>query len=376
MSSNGSNFAQPDSTFPPAPPGEISPQNRTPGCGSDLNPVYSFLCDTQAAWGIVVETLAVLGFLVAVGVLVGLLAWMIWQCVHYRKGVGGAPATLALFILGPAGLFGLTFAFIIQLTPQTCPTRVFLFGVLMAFCFSALLSRALALQGVVVTQGWGEAALTLALTIVQVIIGAEWLLIVLVRDQQPCHYNQGEFVMLLIYVMCLLAAGLCCSAQCLCQGQAKVQAALIFLTLVLSAAIWVVWISLLTKGNWVMGRRPMWDDPVLSVALVSNAWVLLLGHGLIQMGALHKRADDGPLDFTGWTSPSGEMHTLGRENRSFEGDSQDRKGKRKNEVQRSPYESGFSMTDINPSKDFSIPRPQTTNTSVLYDDYYGQRLSH
>ncbi|XP_018593978.2 G-protein coupled receptor family C group 5 member B isoform X2 [Scleropages formosus] len=268
MSSNGSNFAQPDSTFPPAPPGEISPQNRTPGCGSDLNPVYSFLCDTQAAWGIVVETLAVLGFLVAVGVLVGLLAWMIWQCVHYRKGVGGAPATLALFILGPAGLFGLTFAFIIQLTPQTCPTRVFLFGVLMAFCFSALLSRALALQGVVVTQGWGEAALTLALTIVQVIIGAEWLLIVLVRDQQPCHYNQG------------------------------------------------------------------------------------------------------------WTSPSGEMHTLGRENRSFEGDSQDRKGKRKNEVQRSPYESGFSMTDINPSKDFSIPRPQTTNTSVLYDDYYGQRLSH
>ncbi|KAL4658014.1 G-protein coupled receptor family C group 5 member D-like [Arapaima gigas] len=376
MKSNGSSAAQPNST---SPPGDVTLQYRTPGCGSGLSPVYSFLCDTRAVWGIIVEALAALGFLVTAGLLVCLVAWMILQRVHHVKGVGGSAASLALFLLGAGGLFGLTFAFIIQLSPQTCPTRVFLFGVLMALCFSTLLSHALSLHGAVVVPGWGGIALVLGLTAVQAIIGGEWLLVVLVRDQQPCHYSQGEFVMLLIYVMCLLVAGLCCSAQRLCWGQAKVRAAVIFLTLVLSAAVWVVWISLLTRGNWAMGRRPMWDDPVLSIALVSNAWVLLLGHGFTQMGALCRAAgtaDEGPLDFTGWTSPSGELHTLGRENRSFEGDVQDRKGKRKEEeVWRSPYESGFSMTNIDPHKDFSIPRPQTTNANVHYSDYYGQRLS-
>ncbi|KAG7459401.1 hypothetical protein MATL_G00210170 [Megalops atlanticus] len=371
-----------------------------PGCGVGLDPIYSNLCDRQAAWGIVVETLATLGFLVTAGLLLGLAGWALWVCVPFRRrrGIAGTVASLLLSLLATAGLFGLTFAFIVRLTPQTCPTRVFLFGVLFALAFSSLLARSLALQGFGVVRGPGEAGLVLALTAVQVIVATEWLVTVLVRDGLPCSYTQGEFVALLVYVLCLLAAALAFTTRGLCRSccaysysytgasrtQTRVQAALLCLAAVLSAAIWVVWIALLTRGNSDMGRRPAWDDPVLSVALVANGWVLLLAHGLAQTSFLCRgeaRGKEGPLDFTGWTSPSTDMPGLGsstktgRENCSFESDGQDRRGKRQEPVLRSPYESGFSMTEIDPDRDYSIPRPQTTNTTEPYDDYYGNRLA-
>ncbi|XP_030649126.1 G-protein coupled receptor family C group 5 member D [Chanos chanos] len=384
------------STAPPSNPTTASSSTRTPvaGCGPDLDPVYMYLCGKQAAWGIVVESLATLGFVVTAGLFLGLLFWSLWLCApcrrRARRRIGGTVAALLLFLFATAGIFGLTFAFIIQLTAQTCPTRVFLFGVLFSLAFSTLLARSLALIGFGMARGWGEPGLALALWLVQVIIATEWLIVVLVRDGRECQYSQGEFAMLLIYVLCLLAVALLLALHFLCQTcvtysysyngsthrQTKAQAAMLFVTLILSACIWVVWISLLTRGNSEMGRRPLWDDPVLSIALVANGWVLLLGYGLMQVVFLCRseaRAKDRPLDFTGWTSPSGDIPQLqspkgGRENGTFEYD-EDKRGKREQPALRSPYESGFSMTEIDPDKDFSIPRPQTTNITEPYDDY-------
>ncbi|XP_048847502.1 retinoic acid-induced protein 3 [Brienomyrus brachyistius] len=388
------NSSQSNTTSAPKPNGYTPTHQTLPGCGSSLDPSFSFLCDMEAAWGIVVETLAALGLLVTLGLLFATIAWTTWTSLRHRPlmAAAGTVTSLLLFLVGTAGMFSLTFAFVVRLGLATCPTRVFLFGGLSALCFSALVSRSLALRGLV--RGWAELGLTLALSSVQAVVAAEWLLTVLVRDQQPCRYSQAEFVVLLIYVLCLISAALCSSVSCLCffgcprkeaRNRAGAQALLLCLTVMLSMAIWVVWITLLTWGNWEMGRRPLWDDPVLSVALVSNAWVLLLGHGLAQAAFLRqmfRSGEETPLDFTGWTSPSGEMAGLqgvkkaGRENRSFESDSQDWRGKRNNAAIRSPYESGFSMSDIDPGKDYSIPRPQTTNTDVPYDDYYGRRLSN
>lgn len=369
------------------------------GCGAGLEPMYWYLCDRGAAWGIVVESLATLGFVVSSCLLIGLLFWTLWVCVSSRRrpsGIGGSVASMSLFLLSTAALFALTFAFVIRLTPQTCPTRLFLFGVAFSLAFSCLLARCLALMGFAVARGWGEPCLALSLFLVQVVIGTEWLIIVLLRDRMACEYSQGEFVMLLIYVFCLLAAALVLSLRNLCracltysynytggggvasQKQGQVQATLLCLTLLLSAAIWVVWVALLTRGNPEMGRRPRWDDPVLSVTLVANGWVLLVGHGLGQVACLcrgESRSIGEPLDFAGWTSPGGELNghrhqKEGRENASFENDGDDRRGKRKEPALRSPYESGFSMTEIDPDKDYSIPRPQTTIISEPYDGYY------
>ncbi|GAA6215534.1 G-protein coupled receptor family C group 5 member D-like [Lates japonicus] len=367
------------------------------GCGKGLHPIYRYLCDRRAAWGIVLETLASSGFLFSVGLLLGLLFWSCWICIstrNQRSSIGGTVASMSMFLLATAGIFALTFAFIIRLTPQTCPTRIFLFGVLFSLAFSCLLARCLALLGFAAARGWGEPAVALGLFMVQVIISTEWLILMLVRDKKACEYSQEEFVMLQIYVLCLLAISLILALHFLCRScstysysytgptnqQGRVQALVLCLTLLLSVGIWVVWITMLVRGNPELGRRPRWDDPVLSIALVANGWVLLMGHGLSQIAFLCRgeaKSRDIPLSFAGWTSPSADIPGLGspkegKENGSFETEGDNRRGRRAEPALQSPYESGFSMTEIDTDKDYTIPRPQTTNYREPYDEYYGQ----
>lgn len=315
------------------------------GCHAGLNPMFRYLCDRRAAWGIVLETLASAGFLLSLFLLLGLAVWLLWLCCATRKhrsrnSVGGTVASLSMFLLATAGIFATTFSFIVRLTAHTCPTRVFLFSVLFSLAFSSLLARCLALLGFAAARGWGEPALALGLFTVQVIISTQWLILVLVRDGNPCYYSQSEFVMLQIYVLCLLALSLLLTLHLLCRtsctygyshtGAARrhgrLQAVMLFVTLLLSAAVWVIWITMLTRGNRELARRPHWDDPVLGITLVVNGWVLLMGYGLLQVAFLCRgeaRSRDAPLSFSGWTSPSADIPGLnspkeGRENGSFE----------------------------------------------------------
>ncbi|XP_007239264.2 G-protein coupled receptor family C group 5 member D [Astyanax mexicanus] len=369
-----------------------------PGCGGDLNPEFYFLCDLRSAWGIVVQVLTALGFLISLGLLLAVLVR--WMCVCGpcgRRGVRGAAcASTALFLLAVAGIFALPYSFVVGLTEQTCPVRVFLFGVLFGLAFACLLARVLAVRGCRGRRGWTEPGLALALALVQVVIAVEWLLVVMVRDRGPCSYSQEEFIMLLIYVMVLLAVATMLSLRFLCnsasysssdsqwpQYHGRLQGALLSLTLLLSVAIWVVWIALLTRGNRELGHRPSWDDPVISIALTANGWVLLLGHGFNQVRFMlcsRQSAKNQTADFSGWISPMDGLPNLhapknGADNPGYHPDSKDRGGKGKGvePVLRSPYESSFSMSEIDPNKDYTIPRPQTTNITQPYDDYY-QRL--
>nr|XP_057904226.1 retinoic acid-induced protein 3 [Doryrhamphus excisus]XP_057904227.1 retinoic acid-induced protein 3 [Doryrhamphus excisus]XP_057904228.1 retinoic acid-induced protein 3 [Doryrhamphus excisus] len=366
------------------------------GCGAGLNVLYRYLCDRKAAWGIVLEALAASGFLFSLLLLLGLLIWSLWNYIsvrHQRSHIGSTVACMSMFLLATAGIFATTFSFIISLSRETCPTRIFLFGVFFSLAFSCLLARCLALLGFAAARGWGEAGMAVGLFIVQVIIASEWLILVLVRDGMPCMYRQEEFVMLQIYVLCLLAISLILSAHFLCRScftysynyagathqQSRQQAVLLFITLSLSAGIWVAWITMLIRGNAQLERRPQWDDPVLALALVANGWVLLMGHGLSQMAFLCRgeaKSKEIPLSFAGWTSPGVDIPDPnspkeGKENGSFENEAESRRGRRAEPSLQSPYESEFSMTEIDPSKDYSIPRPQTTNFGEPYDDYYG-----
>uniref|UniRef100_A0A8B9H6L6 G-protein coupled receptors family 3 profile domain-containing protein n=1 Tax=Astyanax mexicanus TaxID=7994 RepID=A0A8B9H6L6_ASTMX len=275
------------------------------GCGGDLNPEFYFLCDLRSAWGIVVQVLTALGFLISLGLLLAVLVR--WMCVCGpcgRRGVRGAAcASTALFLLAVAGIFALPYSFVVGLTEQTCPVRVFLFGVLFGLAFACLLARVLAVRGCRGRRGWTEPGLALALALVQVVIAVEWLLVVMVRDRGPCSYSQEEFIMLLIYVMVLLAVATISSDSQWPQYHGRLQGALLSLTLLLSVAIWVVWITLLTRGNRELGHRPSWDDPVISIALTANGWVLLLGHGFNQVRFMlcsRQSAKNQTADFSGW----------------------------------------------------------------------------
>ncbi|XP_073691447.1 G-protein coupled receptor family C group 5 member B [Garra rufa] len=316
--------------------------SRPVGCGSALAPEYWPLCDV---WGIAVQAVSGAGFVSCVVLMLVLLLRM--ACVSRRRS--GTPALL-LFLLATAGIFALPYSFIISLSPRTCPVRVFAFGVLFGVAFASLLARGLALLGVALARGWREVGVAVGLALVQVIVATEWLLVVLVQDKRTCQFSQSEFAMLQIYVMVLLAAALMTALRFLrhtcvtysysytgrTRRQNKLQAALLVLTLLLSSCLWLVWITLLTYGNHAMGRSPLWDEPVICVALTANGWVLLLGHGFTQVCFTCKRnarPKDPPLDFTGWTSPREQPAAppdlkTGTDNDGFQADADGRRGNR------------------------------------------------
>ncbi|XP_050961597.1 G-protein coupled receptor family C group 5 member B [Labeo rohita] len=356
--------------------------SRPAGCGLALAQEYWPLCDT---WGIVVQAAAGAGFVSCVVLMLVLLLRL--ACESRRRS--SAVAALLVFLLATAGIFALPYSFIIALSPQTCPVRVFAFGVLFSVAFGALLARGLALLGVALARGWREVGVTAALALVQVIVATEWLLVVLVQDKRMCQFSQSEFAMLQIYVMVLLVAALMTALRFLRHAcvtysysytgrthrQNKLRAALLVLTLLLSACVWLVWITLLTYGNRAMGRSPLWDEPLICVALTANGWVLLLGHGFTQVRFMCKRSartKDPPLDFTGWTSPRTQPAAppalkTGTDNVGFQEDVDGRRGK-------DVASPGIFMREISAEKDYSIPRPTTTNINEPYDEYYGHRV--
>ncbi|KAM5174278.1 G-protein coupled receptor family C group 5 member D [Callospermophilus lateralis] len=244
---------------------------------------YYFLCDNEGPWGIVLESLAIIGIIVTV---ILLLVFLFLLRKVRDCSLWNVLPTQILFLLGVLGLFGLAFAFIIQLNEKTAPVRFFLFGVLFALCFSCLLAHASNLVKLVrgrVSFCWTTIlGIAIALTLLQVIIAIEYVTLMTSRcmmflHMTPCQLNV-DFVVLLVYVLFLMALTFFVSKATFCGPceNWKQHGKFIFVTILISTIIWVVWISMLLKGNPQLQRQPQWDDAVICIGLVTNAWVFLL----------------------------------------------------------------------------------------------------
>lgn len=256
------------------------------GCGSNVSALYYNLCDLGVVWGIVVEAFAAAGVLMSLVLLMVLLASLPFISDNRRRR--SVPLDAGLLV-GTLGLFGLTFAFIVDKDFSTCSSRRFLFGVLYAACFSCLLMKAINLNILSrhnkAPQSWALCLGALVFWLVEVIINTEWLIITMVRQPitvtsglpVPCLIANEDFVMALIYVMVLLVAVCVASIAILCGEHQRWHKGGVFimLTAVFSLGIWVVWIIMYTYGNGKHGS-PKWDDPTLAIALVANAWMFLL----------------------------------------------------------------------------------------------------
>ncbi|CAN9508657.1 unnamed protein product [Ophioblennius macclurei] len=278
------------------------------GCGADVDSLYYRLCDLSAAWGIVLEAVAAVGVVFCLVLFVALLA----SLPFVRDGGRRSSVALhAVFLVATAGLFLLVFAFVVGKDFSTCAARRFLFGVLFAACFACLLMQSVRLnvlgrRGAAPPPAWALCLGALALWLVEVIINVEWLIITVVRHPlgptnataaaaaadgrataTPCNIENQDFAMALIYVMTLILAALVAS---LAATAGKVSTwrkdgALVFLTCLLSAAIWVAWIAMYVYGNGRTGGSA-WDDPTLAIALVSNAWTFVLLHTIPEICCL------------------------------------------------------------------------------------------
>ncbi|XP_072890313.1 G-protein coupled receptor family C group 5 member B-like [Hemitrygon akajei] len=350
------------------------------GCGPNLLSAYFNLCDLDAVWGIVLEAFAALGVvtsLVLVLVLLGFTPFI----VDGRKKA--SVPIHCIFLLGTMGIFGLTFAFIIKFDQRTCPTRIFLWGVLFAVCFSCLLAQVWRVLKLVRSgdgpSGCCMVAVVLCLTLVQVIIDIEFLVLLTYRMKQDCYYTSTDFTMLLIYVMFLMALTFFLSMFTFCgrYHKWKKYGVHVFVTMLLSIAIWVVWIVMLVRGNAALGKRPLWDDPTLSIALVANGWVFLLFYSIPQLRHITcpAKPEDGPLEAVPPNLHSGVMG--GVDNRAFTYEEPNTGFAMTHpSIASSPHYSNSIAMENNmysAPQEFTIPRPQTKSnyypSPFLQDPY-------
>ncbi|XP_077590450.1 G protein-coupled receptor, class C, group 5, member Ba isoform X3 [Stigmatopora nigra] len=254
------------------------------GCGWGLGRPYTLLCDLDAVWGVAVESVAAGGTLAAI-----LLALVLLCRVRHigeaekRSGVG----PLLLLLLGTVGLFGLSFAYLIERDESLCLLQRALWGLLFALCFSCLLVQGVRLRRVGREhRGPGGCALTglaLGLSAVQGIIAAEWLLLTVLREgRAACQYLPVDFSLACSYVLALLLAASAAAALALCgkTRQWRCHAAWLLVTCLLSLLLWVAWVGFYLYGNAWLGKSPEWNEPALAVALVAQGWILLLFHAI------------------------------------------------------------------------------------------------
>ncbi|XP_061078328.1 G protein-coupled receptor, class C, group 5, member Bb isoform X2 [Conger conger] len=269
-----------------AAPGSAQSNGTAPppqGCGQTLGRSYRLLCDLEAVWGVVLECVAgggVLACLVLAGVLLGRQR----RITEPEKRSGVAPLLLLLF--GATGLFGLSFAFLIQPGGALCAARRALWGALFALCFACLLAQGWRVQrlarGARAPGGRALAGLALALTAVQGIIAAEWLLLTVVREGRPaCLFHPLDFALACSYVGALLLAAALTAALGLCgkERRWRCNAVWLFVSCLASVLLWAAWLGFYLYGNEALGRAD-WDDPALAVTLVAQGWVLLLLHAV------------------------------------------------------------------------------------------------
>uniref|UniRef100_UPI00398EC07C retinoic acid-induced protein 3-like isoform X1 n=2 Tax=Pristiophorus japonicus TaxID=55135 RepID=UPI00398EC07C len=347
------------------------------GCGSNLLAVYYNLCDLDNVWGIVLEAVAAVGIISTLILIVVLLG--ITPFITDRRKKACVPVQ-CIFLLGTLGIFGLTFAFIIKLDQKTCYTRVFLWGVLFAICFSCLLAHVWRLLRLV-RSGKGPQVchmllLVLSLALVQVIIAIEYLVLTSVRFGNLCVYNPRDFTMLLIYVLFLMALTFILSMFTFC-GQYrkwKKHGAHIFITMLFSIAIWVVWIVMLVRGNVELNKSPQWDDPTLSIALVSNGWVFIIFYIIPEFRHITcpAKPEDEPAENA--TPYHQHLGAKGVDNQVFFLEESRDHVNLDNNVPSPRNSNHFPMDNhyVAP-QEFSIPRPQTRPnyypTPLLQDPY-------
>ncbi|KAI4566998.1 hypothetical protein MJG53_015675 [Ovis ammon polii x Ovis aries] len=276
-------------------PGARAQEQAPPGCSPDLNPLYYNLCDRSEAWGIILEAVAGAGVVTTFVLTIILVASLPFVQDTKKRSLLG---TQVFFLLGTLGLFCLVFACVVKPDFSTCASRRFLFGVLFAICFSCLVAHVLALHFLVRKnhgpRGWVIFLVALLLSLVEVIINTEWLIITLVRGAgaegdapgngsagwvavSPCAIANADFVMALIYVMLLLLCAFTGAWSALC-GRFKrwrKHGVFVLLTTTASIAVWVVWTVMYTYGNR-QHNSPTWDDPTLAIALATNAWAFVL----------------------------------------------------------------------------------------------------
>ncbi|KAL4658197.1 G-protein coupled receptor family C group 5 member C-like [Arapaima gigas] len=258
------------------------------GCGPSVPSLYYNLCDLNAMWGVVLESLAAAGVVTSFVFLVVLLGSLPFVTDHKRRSSVGLQIG---FLVCTMGLFSLTFAFIVKQSFASCVARHFLFGVLFAGCFSCLLMQGVRLNIIARRnrgpQGWVLCLGALGLWLVELVVNIEWM--VITSKTVSCAVSNQDYAMALIYVMLLLLGTMLAAVFALMGNHPwNREGAFLLATASISVGIWVAWLTMYLYGN---EGASSWDDPTLAITLVTNGWVFLILSSTPQICMLTDNSD-------------------------------------------------------------------------------------
>ncbi|KAK6471484.1 retinoic acid-induced protein 3-like [Huso huso] len=277
--------------------------------------IYSYLCDTQASWGIALK--AVAAVVVTPALIITLLgtvplpptprSWAAWPC--------SSTCCWALWGCSPDARLSSS------RRPAHLPDQSLPLGVLCHVLLRPGRSRSppagAGAEGADPDRGLGGSGDRAGADPRAGGHRVEWLLTVLVRDGNPCFYSQGEFVMLLIYVMFLMALGLVLAVFTLCGTHGKWK----------KHGCFAAQLHFLSRK----GKERVWEEPASSLPTLTYK-----KHGVDNQ--VYLPDDRGAAE--------------------------------------SPYATAMPMENLRPKPDFTIPRPQTTaSVEHPYIDYYGRHIN-
>lgn len=236
----------------------------------------------HSVYGITTGIVSLLGIVV-------ILVTMVYFSMSFPTAAGTSVLGYKILI-GCLMLYAVNFAFIFQPTIGTCAVRRFLMGVSYAVIFAAMLVKVIHTWRIItytsgsqddpdiLTRPGGLLLVSLALVMVQVILGAAWLILYPPEIDlegntwrcTPTEDFEAELVISLVYVMVLVAATILFCLETWQADQNSRETRWILLASLCTSISWCVWTVVATQA--VIEFR---DPAVVIGNLVSATSVLL-----------------------------------------------------------------------------------------------------
>ncbi|XP_048854588.1 G-protein coupled receptor family C group 5 member B-like [Brienomyrus brachyistius] len=244
---------------------------------------FTPLCDLGTVWGVVVPV-GLGGAALASLILALVLLCRLMRNIEAKRRSEVTP--LLLLLASIIGLCGLSAVYLTEEGQHACIYRYAILAMLFVPCLACLLAQGMRLHRL--AQTTYSRIIGAMVGFIALLAGAQgiattlWVVaITMNQGQLACRSRPQDLTMTFIYVLVLLSAALSGVACSWFQRQpSKCRVAWLLATWVASALLWGARLCFHTRANAALGLPSTWDDLEHALALVVQAWLLLLLHAI------------------------------------------------------------------------------------------------
>jgi hypothetical protein len=239
-------------------------------------PTYDYDVYISRTWALVVISVAIVGIVVCLWMLVYVFQKMCDQTLQGSQTMG------VLLLIAVTGLFSSVVSWLLPPNEVVCIVRHLMHPLLMALCFSILVVKTMQLRSLVTIGIAGYIPMVnqlvslVFMVTVQIVIEAEWYFssrpigFLLTETNTPvCEVSRGRFLLLHIYPCALVLLAFCYGISVINYKYNSNEGRWISISLIFVIPVMGVWLVIYSFAPEEFG------DPVVSVALILISALLL-----------------------------------------------------------------------------------------------------